>query len=42
MLTAEEYHRELRTAGFTAVAITTTTGTGGLNAAIVHAVKTAD
>ncbi|MEV4672364.1 methyltransferase domain-containing protein [Actinomadura geliboluensis] len=38
-LTAEEYHRELRTAGFTAVDITTTTGTGGLNAAIVHAIK---
>ncbi|HLU71022.1 MAG TPA: methyltransferase domain-containing protein [Nonomuraea sp.] len=41
-LTAQEYHRELRTAGFTAVDITTTADTAGLNAAIVHAIKPAD
>jgi SAM-dependent methyltransferase len=41
-LTAEQYHRELRTAGFTAVDITTSTGTDGLHAAIVHAIKPAD
>lgn len=41
-LTAEEYHRQLRTAGFTAVDITTTTDTDGLRAAIIHAIKPAD